>query len=324
MKHVFVPPCVFISGLADTQNDNINLYDMTLFRLVTKEFNKEFNFYKKEITSNRISRYKELLNIAKSNGIDVVDILLNSNFNLPEFDRICNNMVLMENRDYGVKYGCLFRHKFFDKAREYNNHNVLNNITIFRLLFDYSKYLIKKQKKAPTNIEQYPFLWLSDYMNIYINHKLNQNIGKTIIDFVGFDYFKDILTITDYNFSILNFYEILVRCYLKIIDTEIVLVSSTFKEFSLILTILSAIYDIYKPIDKEIVDSIFYYILIYLKYSLTSVGKHNFSDIFLASVLDKIHETLAIVMVHRENNTITNTQLLVEGECNEILHLLNM
>lgn len=326
----FIPSCVFMSGLVNMSSDNeISLYEISKFRLVSKDFNKEFNFNKADIINNCLQKYQELLVISSANNINIVNYLLESDFNIADFERICTNMCFMETRNYGDKYGYLFKHHFFDKYISHNNLEIVNkNIKIFRVMYDYSEILMKKQKKAPTNIQMYPYLWLSDYMLNFMTQKLHQDISKySIIDIIGIDFYKDILSVCTYDFDILTLYEIFLQNCLKDFKKNLVLslTSDTFKEFNLIISIFISVYNRYKTLnDKEIMDYIFYHILGYIRNSLLAIGKQNFADIFLASIFDKIHETLEIIEINKQNNTISEIQLDMETLCNEILNILSL
>lgn len=329
MKLPFIQPCVFMSGLVGLSSySNMSLYDISKYRLINKDFNKEFIYNKYDIVNNRLTtQYPELLIFASANNIDIVSYLIDSDFNIVEFDRICTNMCLMKTRNYRVKYGYLFKHHFFDRYTPHHNLDTINkNIKIFRLLYDYAGFLMKKQQRAPTDIQKYPCLWLSDYMQNFMTNKLERDISSyPIIDIIGIDYFKDILSTCMYDFNILNLYEILLQSCLKDFKQNLVLSlsSSTFKEFTLILNVFISVYDRYKTTnDKDIIDYIFYHILGYLRNSLLSIGKNNFADIFLASVVDKINETLGIIEFHKQNNTVTQMQLDMEILCRELLQIL--
>lgn len=327
-KLPFLQPCVFISGLLN--KTDLYLYDLSFLRILNKDFKKEFEFNKNGIIKARLENYPELLEISKSNQIDIIHELNNSNFNIPEFDRICNNMCTMQYRNYGTKYGYLFRHKFFDKCDQIKLHTDKNsighNINIFRIMFDYSGLLMNKQQRAPTDIQKYTYLWLSDYMFNVINNKLRNNIIQhSILGLIGVELFKDILTNSKYNFNILDFYEILVissntNLHEQYLESNIK--THTYKEFSIVLKILITIYDKYKYHTRDYLDFMFLHIMIFVKNSLSEIGKIYFSQEFLASLFDKSHETISIIEINKQNNTETFIQLKIEDSCNEILHIL--
>jgi len=324
----FIPSCVFISGLLN--KTNLYLYEFSLLRLVNKEFNKEFNFNKNNIIKVRLENYPELFEISKLNNTDLLDELVNSDFNITEFDRICNNMHAMQYRNYGIKYGYLFRHKFFDKCDQIKLHtdknNIGNNINIFRIMFDYSRILTTKQQRAPTDIQKYTYLWLSDYMFNVINYKLGSNIIQhSILGLIGRGLLEDMLIQCNYNFNILDFYEILVisrntNLHNKYLESNIK--THTYKEFCIILKIFIAIYDGYKYYTKDYLDFMFLHIILFVKNSLNEIGKIYFPQEFLASLHDKAHETIEIIEINKINNTETTIQLKIEDSCNEIINIL--
>ncbi len=314
----FIPPTVFMCGLSTNKTNT--LYEISLLRLLNKEFRNEFNFNKYNIVKSRLSIYTELFEISNKNNIDIINYLLNSDFNISEFDRLCNNMVYMNYRNYGVKYGLYFKHHLFTYK---HLDNIKNNITLFRIFYDYAGELMLQQQYAPTDIQKYVYLWLSDYMLLAIN-KTFQTI-HSIINLISADDFKLILSGCNYNFDIFQFYEILVRAFSNIKQTEFVntLDTTTFKEYGIIIQILIRIYDnVQITNNKDILDFLFLQIMIFSRNSLLKIGKQHFPLEFLSSLFAKAQETIGIILINIQNNTANNNHHHLMTVCNEIINIL--
>lgn len=168
-----IPACVILDNSIDSTKFTIN--DLYKFRFINKSWYdaiKNFKFSENVI----LSKFETF------STINDVKLLRNSDINLSELERILIQMESVSNREYGEKYGEKFKQNMICKYSS-DKITIQNTTKILINVYKYASLLMNDQKKAPTEINKYPILWLSDYFySLFKNEYPDVECTLKIID----------------------------------------------------------------------------------------------------------------------------------------------
>lgn len=269
--------------------------DIANIRIVNKEFKNEILDKNKFIKNAIKKQYPMFFHNTK----DITDILLKSEFNLVQLEKLFDNWNILTMRHYGEKYGYRLKNTFLQSPFKTDDITIENNIKIFKAMYKYAGYKMQMQLYAPTDICRYVSLWLSDYCSVvfaqkYPNVSLN---GNHLINITNYDMKK----LFD---SSLNIYKLFESLILTIVDVDFEIIASEESFESLINTIeiLLNMFAYYQN-NQDTTDKLILFMMRYIYANITNVPN-----------IDKLHEMyLAIKNKAQEiiNDIPENTDLII-------------
>jgi len=214
----YVRSNIILSGLLS--NFTLTITDLNNLKKVNHDFNttlKDKQYCIQSIKHNHEIFYK----ILETNNVDIISSCIKSNINILNLDKILYNFIIVNNRNYGDKYGYLLKTPISCQNKIINNIEVkINTLNILLQLYKYSVELQKIQKKAPTELSKYPLYWSLDYIK-YIIKQNNSDIqyNMNIMD-IHIDNDKIFTSITNIDINIIKLYEILIYSFNHNIDNN--------------------------------------------------------------------------------------------------------
>lgn len=204
-----------------------SISDIANIRIVNRDFKKEIS--NKNFLKNALKKQYPMF---FHNTENITDILLNSEFNIVQLEKLFDNWNILTMRHYGEKYGYRLKNYFLKLPFKTDDITIENNIKIFKAMYKYAEYKMRMQLYAPTDISKYVSLWLSDYCSVVFMQKYPYVIlnGNHLVNMTNYNMKK----LFD---SSLNIYKLFESHILTLIDNEVEIIASEESFMSLVNTI---------------------------------------------------------------------------------------
>lgn len=140
----------------------LSIKDLANLRLVNWDFKNSFDHDAVYYINQTLLRTHPFLD-------DISKYIIKSMVNIPEFERVLNNLIIIKNRKYKQKYSYLFKQELIRFDDILVNDKVNNTIIVMNKLYKYvfENMAFENQKYCNTNIILEVAFWYRDFMHNY-------------------------------------------------------------------------------------------------------------------------------------------------------------
>ena len=172
--------------------------ETSLIKRVSKEFH--------EFTLHPLFRINVLKALCVNHGLPLglIPMMFNSYVNLVELERMLEVWTQLRARKYGQKYGQLLRNSIA-RVDEYHEEKAHNTMFVYKHLLIIAIREMRLQTKAPTELDKYVLMWISDLLKQVFEKKH----GMTSIGLVDIECLEVIELGFKYHLDLYHVYELI-------------------------------------------------------------------------------------------------------------------